>query len=274
MLAKRIITAIIGIIATIFIVNYGQWVFAIAALLLTALAWHEFYNMMFRVDIEVSYSLGLVSCLLLWGSAWYGNSREILAVIILSAFVVLAKTVISHTRFNFRDAAYTIAGLLYIGLSFAHMVLLRFTDNSLYLTTKFGIMPAGAAYLWLALVGTWSSDTFAFFVGTKFGKHKLAPAVSPSKTWEGTLGGITGSIIGVLTLGYFWQFSLIHSAVIGLIVGLVAPIGDLVESAMKRYAGVKDSGRLLPGHGGVLDRFDSIIFAVPTVYYYIYAFVR
>lgn len=274
MLGKRIITAIIGIIVTIFIVNYGQSLFAIAALILTLLAWHEFYNMMFRLEIEVSYSLGIVNCILLWGSAWLGNSRELLAVVMIAAFIVLAKTVISHASFNFRDAAYTITGQIYIGLSFAHLVLLRFTDNSLYLTTKLGALPAGAAYLWLAFVGTWASDTFAFFVGTKFGKHKLAPAVSPGKTWEGTLGGIVGSIIGVLALGYVWQISLVHSAVIGLLVGLVAPIGDLVESAMKRYAGVKDSGRLLPGHGGVLDRFDSIIFAVPTVYYYIHTFVR
>jgi len=274
MLAQRILTAIVGIVVTIFIVQYGQWVFAVAVLLLTLIAWHEFYNMMVRREIEIAYYVGLANIFFIWGTAWLGNAKETVAVILLAAFMSLAKTVISHARFNLRDAVYTLAGIIYIGLAFAHLILLRFTDNSLTITTALGgSQPAGAAYLWLAFIGTWASDTFAFFVGSKFGKHKLAPAVSPGKTWEGLVGGVIGSIVAIMALGFLWRLSPLHSALIGLIIGLVGPLGDLVESAMKRFAGVKDSGRLLPGHGGVLDRFDSILFTVPAVYYYIYIFV-
>jgi phosphatidate cytidylyltransferase len=273
MLAQRIATAVVGVIAAIFIVNYGQWVFAVAALALTALAWHEFYNMMVKREIEVAYYLGLTSVGLLWAIAWLGNPQETVAVLLLSTLVIFAKTVVAHASFNLRDAAYTVAGVLYIGLTFAHLVLLRFSDQSVFIATKFGALSAGALYLWLAFVGTWASDTFAFFVGSRFGRHKLAPAVSPGKTWEGVAGGLAGSVIGVTILGSLSYLPLVHSLVIGLLVGVVAPLGDLVESSIKRYAGVKDSGRLLPGHGGVLDRFDSIMFVAPAVYYYLYIFV-
>jgi phosphatidate cytidylyltransferase len=272
MLTKRIVTAVIGIIAAVFIVNYGQWVFAVAALCLTLLAWHEFTAMLFRREVELSYWLGVAGVALVWGTAWLGNARETVAVLLLVSFVILAKMVLAHATFTLRDAACTIAGMIYVGLAFAHLVLLRFSDQSLILATSFGSLSAGAAYLWLAFVGTWSSDTFAFFVGSKFGKHKLAPAVSPGKTWEGTVGGVVGSVLGVAIMGGLCQFSLVHSAVIGLLVGVVAPLGDLVESSIKRFCGVKDSGRLLPGHGGVLDRFDSVMFAAPAVYYYLQLF--
>ncbi|MDR3592794.1 MAG: phosphatidate cytidylyltransferase [Negativicutes bacterium] len=273
MLAQRIITAMVGIAATILIVYYGQWLFALAVLLLTLLAWHEYYNMMVRRQVEIAYYLGMLNIIFIWGTAWLGNSKETVAVILLAAFLLLAKTVISHSRFNLQDAVYTFTGVCYIGLAFAHLVLLRFTDNSTVIATGLGgSQPAGAAYLWLAFIGTWASDTFAFFVGSTLGKHKLAPAVSPGKTWEGVIGGGAGSCLALLALGWLWHLPLLHCVCIGLVIGFVAPLGDLVESAMKRFAGVKDSGRLLPGHGGVLDRFDSILFTVPAVYYYIYIF--
>ncbi len=272
MLTQRIVTAVVGIIAAVFIVNYGGWVFAAAALALTLLAWREFTAMLFLREIELSFRLGASGIVLLWGTAWLGNPHETVAVVLLVSFVILAKMVLAHATFTLRDATCTIAGVIYVGLAFAHLVLLRYTDQSLVLATSLGPLSAGAAYLWLAFVGTWSADTFAFFVGRKFGKHKLAPAVSPGKTWEGTFGGVAGSIIGVTAMGAACQFSLGHSAAIGLLVGVVAPFGDLVESSIKRYCGVKDSGRLLPGHGGVLDRFDSVMFAAPAVYYYLQLF--
>ncbi len=272
MLAKRIITAVIGIIAAIFIVNYGQWVFAAAALALGLLAWQELTAMMSCRGIKLAYWPGLAGIALLWGTAWLGNPRETVAVVLLVTFLALVKMVLKHGTFTLTDAACTVAGTLYVGLAFAHLVLLRFADQSVVTAAWLGTMPAGAAYLWLAFVGTWASDTFAFFVGSQFGRHKLAPAVSPGKTTEGAAGGLAGSILAVTALGYLCHFPLGHSAAIGLLVGVVAPLGDLVESSLKRCCGVKDSGRLLPGHGGVLDRFDSIMFAAPAVYYYLQVF--
>ncbi|MDT8901329.1 phosphatidate cytidylyltransferase [Anaeroselena agilis] len=273
MFIHRVVTAVVGIIIAIFVVNYGQWVFAAAALLLTLLAWHEFSAMACCRQVETAYWLGVAGIVLIWGTAWLGNARETMAVVLLIAFIALAKMVFAPERFSFQDAAATIAGVVYVGLAFAHLVLLRFTDYSVLMATKFGPLSAGAVYLWLAFVGTWSSDTFAYLVGSRFGRRKLAPKVSPGKTWEGTIGGVVGSVIGVTAMGAACALPLGHSAAIGLLVGVVAPVGDLVESSIKRFCAVKDSGRLLPGHGGVLDRFDSVMFAAPAVYYYLQIFI-
>ena len=136
-----------------------------------------------------------------------------------------------------------------------------------------GTLSAGAVYLWIAFLGTWASDTFAYLVGSKIGRTKLAPLISPGKTREGAVGGLIGTIVTVAVFGSLFQLPLHHLLALGLLVGIVAPLGDLVQSVIKRYVGVKDSGNFFPGHGGVLDRFDSILFAVPAVYYYIQIFL-
>ena len=273
MLGKRILTAVIGMPIAVYVINYGEWLFATAVFILMILAWREFHAMLKNKDINVFYELGIFMNIILLGCAWLGNSQEILLVLFASTLLILFKIVTSGTKFNVVDGAFSSLGISYIGLSFAHLLLLRYTDGSLYLTTSWGQLSAGAAYLWLAFVGTWASDTFAYFVGTYFGKHKLCPIISPGKTIEGALGGVLGSVTGIILLGILFKFPMFHSIIMGMLVGIVAPIGDLVESAIKRFAGVKDSGQILPGHGGILDRFDSILFTVPTIYYYLHAFV-
>jgi len=272
LLAKRILTAIIGILAALYIVNFGQWLFAAAIIILALAAWLELSNMLRNKDIKVSNIVGIIAILVLLGCALYGNSQETIAVLALSMLCVMAQTVLAYPAFSLTDAAFTLLGISYIGVLFSYLILLRFLDV-VYISTWFGIMPAGAAYLWLAFIGTWFSDTFAFFVGSKFGKRKLCPLISPAKTLEGSVGGLIGSMIGVALMGLSFHFPIQHSLIIGLLIGITAPLGDLAESAIKRFTGVKDSGRLLPGHGGVLDRFDSVLFAGPMVYYYLLLFV-
>lgn len=273
MLGKRILTALIGIPIAVYIINYGQWLFAVSILVLSLLAWHEYYTMLKNKDITVYYILGFVLNTLIAGCAWLGNYHELVMVMFMSTLFALIKMVTSGTKFTVTDAAFSVLGISYIGVSFAHLLLLRYTDSSQYILTSFGQLSAGAAYLWLAFIGTWASDTFAYFVGTYFGRRKLCPTISPGKTIEGATGGLIGSIIAIILLGSIFKLSILHSGIMGLLVGIAAPIGDLVESAIKRFAGVKDSGRILPGHGGILDRFDSILFAVPAIYYYMHAFV-
>lgn len=273
MLGKRILTALIGIPAAIYLINSGGWMFIGAVTLLAVIAWHEYSTMLGCRQINGHYGLGLAGTLLLIGCAVLGNHQETIFIIFLFLFLCLAKAVSSSSSFTIEDASFTFFGIAYVGLTFSHLVLLRFSDNITSYTAGNVIMPAGAVYLWLAFVGTWANDTFAYFVGTKFGKTKLCPAISPNKTWEGAIGGLIGSLLGTAILGSLFHIPLSHGLIIGLLAGIAAPLGDLAESAIKRYTGVKDSGRLLPGHGGVLDRFDSIMFAVPAVYYYIYAFL-
>jgi len=273
MLGKRILTAFIGIPIAIYVINYGEWLFATAVFVLTLLAWHEFYTMLQNKSIKVFYSLGILMNIFILGCAWLGNSQEVITVIFVSTLLTLLKIVTSGTNFTVVDAAFSLLGICYIGMSFAHLLLLRYTDSSLYLMTSWGELSAGAAYVWLAFVGTWASDTFAFFIGSYLGRHKLCPTISPNKTIEGVLGGMLGSIIAIILLGMLFKLPISHCAIMGILVGTAAPVGDLVESAIKRFAGVKDSGQILPGHGGILDRFDSILFTVPVIYYYMHTFV-
>lgn len=152
-----------------------------------------------------------------------------------------------------------------VGLNFLSIIYTVVLSSHLFLLRS---LEQGRAWVFLAFFMVWATDTFAYLVGRVFGKHPLAPQVSPNKTIEGSIGGLIGAIlIGQIAsrsmTGMPWTFFLGLS----LVVGISAQIGDLFESALKRSAGVKDSGNLIPGHGGILDRFDSMFFAFPIVYY-------
>ena len=203
---------------------------------------------------------------------------------------------------------YTIIGLIglgYLDIRFAFLILLtfpllmvfelfnRFEDSWkrigsffsgwLYISIPFGLMNAlyltrfSESYFSGLLIGLfviiWSSDVFAYLVGSAFGKHRLFQRISPGKSWEGSVGGLIFALLAAYVLSLFYQqISLVNWMVIALITVVTGTLGDLTESMLKREAGVKDSGILLPGHGGVLDRFDATIFAVPFVFVYVNLF--
>lgn len=273
MLAKRIVTAIIGIPIAVFVIDYGQWLFAGFISILALLAWREYARMVQNKTVRVWYQAGNVGILLLVGCVWSGNIQEMLFVIWGMLVLHLIRAILYPKHCNINDSIFSVFGFMYIAFSFIHFLLLRFIEPLSTIISPFVVLSVGAAYLWLAFIGTWASDTAAYFVGSRWGKKKLCSAISPGKTVEGAIGGLFGSIIGVCLLGSYFHLPLIHSMMLGILIGFMAPIGDLVESALKRFAGVKDSGTILPGHGGILDRFDSLLFVVPAVYYYVYAFV-
>lgn len=150
-------------------------------------------------------------------------------------------------------------GYFYIGLCSAHLVLLM-------------ALPFGRAWLLLLTTITVASDTAAFYTGSNFGKHKLCPAISPGKTWEGFAGGLAGSLAAALLVRHFFLpgQGMLWTGLIALLLGSLGVAGDLAESIIKRGFGVKDSGRLLPGHGGLLDRIDSLLITAPVLYYLLY----
>jgi phosphatidate cytidylyltransferase len=158
------------------------------------------------------------------------------------------------------DWALTIAGGLYVGWLLSHFVALR-------------SLPDGLAWTCMALLATWASDSGAYFVGCAIGRHKLCPRLSPGKTWEGIGGGLiggllAGAIVGALAMHWLGAIGLMHGVLIGLLAAVASPFGDLAISMMKREAGVKDSGSIIPGHGGMLDRTDSLMFVVVITYYF------
>lgn len=164
------------------------------------------------------------------------------------------------------NVSVSVAGVTYVGWLVSHAVYLRQVD--------LGGIHSGVYAVLFALVANFFNDTGAYFVGRRFGRTKVAPSVSPSKTWEGLLGGVVVAGLGGLLIKWLWELGVepidhgyLFWWILGMIVGLVGFSGDLVESLVKRDADVKDSGSMLPGHGGFLDRIDGALFTVPFVYY-------
>ena len=162
-----------------------------------------------------------------------------------------------------REVAYAMLAFLYIPFLLMHLILLRQTTN-------------GVQWLFVILLIVMTNDSAAYYTGSAFGRHKLYPMVSPNKSIEGSLGGLIGSICGTLLarFTFFPQLTLTDALLTAIFIGLLGQTGDLFESLLKRSFGVKDSGAIFPGHGGVLDRLDSIIFAAPATYYYVIFFFK
>lgn len=177
------------------------------------------------------------------------------------------------------DIASTIMGFIYVGWMPCHLVLLRDLGPPGVEAITNPLQQPGLAYLWVCFFIIFGTDVFAYYAGKNFGKRLLYPEVSPKKTVEGALGGLLSSIIIATIVVYLadnyvfschpFQFKLIHAPLLGLVVSIAAQLGDLCESLMKRDAGMKDSGDSIPGHGGFLDRGDSLLFAGPIAYYWI-----
>ncbi|MBD3879076.1 MAG: phosphatidate cytidylyltransferase [Quinella sp. 1Q5] len=300
----RIITGIIGIAIAAFVIQYGGAPFAGFAIFLSLLAWHEYSSAFRRAGVITTYIFGALALILLLCCAWLGNVEELLAVLTVSMMLIFLLTVILRGSTRPTDACVSVAGIMYIGLPFAHLIFLRFltdepqpgesittvqelaTNNAtifdrLNLGGFLDFLPsfdlslnlnvdAGCALVWVLFACTWASDTFAYFVGSAIGSHKLASSISPNKTVEGFFGSIVGTILTAVIVGtVIFGLPLIKMVVAGFVLAIAATLGDLVESVLKRFAGIKDSGFFLPGHGGALDRFDSILFTAPAFYYFV-----
>jgi phosphatidate cytidylyltransferase len=263
MLKKRVITGLWGIPLLIAAVWFKQplpW-FTLLIAIWGLLAVFEFYKIVAGAGgLPLTY-FGLVWTLLFILSPHF--NYDLATPLLLTSAVVLSLIWLLLRRQKegaFIGWAWTIAGILYMGWLLSHLAALRGLDD-------------GRNWVFLALAANFASDTAAFFTGRALGRHKLAPNISPGKTWEGAIAGVLGAIIVSLLftipsplslpLGY-WQ-----AIVLGLLISIFGQLGDLVESLFKRNMGVKDSGRLLPGHGGALDRIDSVVFAGVVVYYYV-----
>lgn len=267
-MVTRILTGIVGIALAAFIIQTGDWPFAAFALVLPLIGWYEYSKAFIKKGLRTAFILGILGITLIWGCAWLGNMEEMVAVVTGITLVTLLLTVFLHGRISPVEAGISVGGILYVGIPFAHLVMLRFLDDRV-IATQLGGFELGCAYVWVMFIGTWASDTFAYFTGSVIGSHKLCPSISPNKTVEGFLGSVVGTTASIAALGHlFFGFPLPEMAVLGVLLSLFATLGDLVESVIKRHTGIKDSGSLIPGHGGVLDRFDSVLYTAPMVYYF------
>jgi phosphatidate cytidylyltransferase len=259
-LVSRVLVALVGVPVVLLIVwAGGWWLFALAGVA-AVLALHE-YSLMIRTlrpVILAAYTGALLSLLgaQLGGLDW--TAAGFLSTMVLAFLLHWIAT----TRQSATVAiAATVLGAGWVGLCLAHLLLLREIPHDGKLAT------------FTVLIAVWAGDIGAFFAGRLIGRHKLAPALSPGKTWEGFLFGTATTIFVAFVALYKEDYlSIPQSILLGAVIAVAAPLGDLFESALKRDMQVKDSGRLLAAHGGVLDRIDSLLFAAVASYYLLRAF--
>lgn len=277
---QRVLSSLVGLPLLVLVVLWrGGLPFTVGVGILALAGLTEFYSACsmqgFRPLAWLGYAAAV--CFLLEarlaGSPWAGQPLRaaLMALVLVGLLVELARA----QRAPVRDLGATLLGALYVGWLFSYLVLLR--DEGGMFLARMGGSPAvrlpatladpGAWLVLLVMFATWACDTGAFFTGRAFGRHPLAPAISPGKTVEGAAGGWASALAMALLGGSLLSLDLRLAALLGALIGLLAQLGDLCESALKRDLGIKDFGGLLPGHGGVLDRFDSLLMTAPVVYY-------
>ncbi|MBI2870062.1 MAG: phosphatidate cytidylyltransferase [Chloroflexi bacterium] len=261
MLNKRVITALWGlplVLASVWFDGPLPW-FTILAAVFGLLGVLEFYRITGVARVPALLVFGGVLTLLFIVSPHFPFGMVL--PLLLTAAVILPMALLLFLRDRAGGAlvwAWTLAGIFYAGWLMSYLVSLR--------------LEAGREWLLLTLLVTFASDSAAFFVGRSFGRHRLAPRVSPGKTWEGAAAGLVGAVAISLGLTALLKpMGYPAAALFGVVISVCAQLGDLVESRLKRSGGVKESGRLLPGHGGVLDRMDSLVFAGVAAYYFFLA---
>jgi phosphatidate cytidylyltransferase len=258
---SRILVSVVGLPVVLYLVWLGGWwLFALVAVAAT-LALHELFWIArpLRPLVLAGYAGALLALL----GAWLGGSTWMMAGFATTLLLAFVLKGISQTRQSLTVAVgTTVLGAAWVGLGLGHVVLLR------------AISPTddGRLAVFTVLLAVFASDTVAYFAGLLVGRHRMAPTISPGKTWEGLIAGTAIAVLVPFFAMYNSDFlNIWRSLVVGAVIAVSAPLGDLFESAVKRDLQVKDTGRLLAGHGGVLDRIDSLLFAAIASYYTILA---
>jgi len=276
-LRARILVAAVGIPLALLLIHLGGWYLGALLIVAAVIGAHEFYAVASAGAARPVHWLGMPAAAILvvlavhypvfavWGNR--GLTLAMILVLLTAGAVVFCRRIDEKPLLS---ASATVLGALYTGGTLSFAVLLRSLPEAM------GTIPVpaweGTLLVLLPLGITWAGDTAAFFVGRSIGKTRLAPRVSPGKTVEGGVGGLAASVAVGVAAGFVLDdlgtvsLSPLTGGVIGLVLGAAAQVGDLAESVLKREAGVKDSGAILPGHGGVLDRLDALFFTLPLAY--------
>jgi len=266
----RTLTSLILIPLVILVTWYGYLPFFFFTLGLIVIIQLEFYKLANQAGFAPQTGIGIAGSILLATSIFishrliaYPWSGLILTLIIMC--VIVSGVIKRDTRHFVSSASITLFGIFYVGWLLGHMVLLR------------EIRPWGRSFTFLLFFITWMNDAVAYWVGSKYGKHKMSPHISPKKSWEGASAAVVASVlISIVTCAAFPRLRELiwpEAPIFGLLLGVFGQLGDTGESLIKRNFRAKDSGNLLPGHGGMLDRFDSMIFNCAVLYYFVRIFI-
>jgi phosphatidate cytidylyltransferase len=267
----RIISGIVAVALVTCLMFLGKEVFHIVSVILAFITLNELFDAFEAKGYKPLRIAGYLACVcLLFGSIgmwnridyrWLINTidfTDVRTILYVALILMLTIMVFSKGKFSVADLSFTILCSFYICFLFWYVMLLR-------------DLPSGMYVVGFVIIGAVSTDTFAFFVGTLFGRNKLLPDVGPKKTVEGAIGGILGCVVMFLLYGlifkeFIFDVSIIKLLIMGVACGFVSEIGDLAASAIKRFCGIKDFGKMIPGHGGILDRLDSILILAPLIY--------
>jgi phosphatidate cytidylyltransferase len=275
-LLKRILTGVFGVAFLLCCIFYSPYTFGLLFLVITILGLWEYYNLIERNDVKPQKVLAtIIGALVFIGNFVFALKLAqcervpltLILLIIPMAFLFFLVELFKKNESPFTNISYTLSGIIYIAFPFGQLnYIIMFPD---FICSDF----FHPEILFCILLLIWANDSGAFFAGSKFGKHKLFERISPKKTWEGFAGGLVLSVIVSIVISmYVKQIKMYDWIIISIITVIFGTLGDLVESAFKRSLGVKDSGTLLPGHGGILDRFDSLILSTPFIYLYLKLF--
>lgn len=256
---KRYLGAILVAPFLVFLYIGGIYL-KILTLILSMIGLYEFYSAVNTKDTHIFDVLGYVFCIIYYLGLRNTFKIDLLVYEIAALALISFCITVINNKFNFLDVSTTVLGFIYVPIFLSFITL---TESTKY----------GHVLVWVIFISSWMCDTSAYYFGRFLGKRKLCPNISPNKTIAGAIGGLLGSTVACMVYGIAIrssvQIPLYHFVIIGLLGGILGQFGDLTASSIKRTAKIKDFGSIIPGHGGILDRFDSILFTSFLVYYYI-----
>ena len=260
MFTTRLVSGIILVILALVLVTTGGGVLFAAVAAISLIGMFELYRVM-KLEKTPLAAVGYLAAALYYGFVWF--EKEDLMMLMAAAFVMvlMAVYVFTFPKYKTEEITITFFGVFYVAVMLSYLFLVRRAADGVYL-------------VWLVFLSSWGCDTFAYCAGKHFGKHKMTPKLSPKKTVEGAIGGVVGAAVLGFLYGTFFKNNMIQVIKPGVISGaacaiaaVISMVGDLAASAIKRNHDIKDYGNLIPGHGGILDRFDSMIFTAPAIYF-------
>jgi len=265
MFKTRLISGIILVALALFFICSGGTILLDAMLVLSIIGIYELYRI-FKMENTILMGLGTVACCAYYLNLKFHYINDVMVIMLAFLICLLAVYVFAYPKYHAHQIMASFFSLFYVG------VMLSF----LYQTR---MLPQGQFIVWLIFLCSWGCDTCAYCVGKVFGKHKMSPVLSPKKSVEGAIGGVVGAMLltSIYCVAISKAFNIDNLMIAPLVIisgvgALISMVGDLAASAIKRNFDIKDYGKLIPGHGGVLDRFDSVIITAPIIYFLAYYF--
>ncbi|MFQ9014361.1 MAG: phosphatidate cytidylyltransferase [Lacrimispora saccharolytica] len=256
MFKTRLLSGIVLVLVAFLTINCGGYVLLATLLCVSLIGMQELYRAM-HVRKEGFGALELVSyagVLLIYLLLIPGDPAYPLMGVIASLVLIMCVYVFCYPAYQAGQIMAAFFGIVYVGVMLSYIYQTR-------------MLPGGQFHVWLIFLCSWGCDTCAYCVGVLIGKHKMAPVLSPKKSIEGAVGGVAGAVLLGVIYAFFTKGGMVEYGIICGVGALISMVGDLAASAIKRNQGIKDYGKLIPGHGGILDRFDSVIFTAPVIYY-------